>query len=186
MSLRRSLTSIGIASLAAVAAISGVAAAAHHRGAVHHKAVVGVARFVKSEAKAHTAILTIIGNDGSTNGGENFDGYANGKLTFVVPRGWNVVVNFSVSASSGIPHSLGVMPANGKFSMTSPRPVFAGAATPNAVDGTPPGDKVTMHFKVTKAGKYRLECLVPGHAQLGMWDWLVVPAKGAKATATAR
>lgn len=145
-----------------------------------------MAKFVKNEAKKHTAILTIIGADGSANGGENFDGYAKGQLTFTVPKGWNVIIDFSVSPSAGIPHSLAVVPGNGKFSMTNPKPVFEGAATPNPVDGTPPGDKVTLHFKVTKAGKYQLACLIPGHAQLGMWDWLVVTAKGAQATAKAR
>jgi plastocyanin len=184
MPLQRNLAAIATASLLAIAGVSGVAGAASHRAP--HKKANPAAHFVVSNAKKHMAVVTMIAAEGNANGGENFDGFSKGAMTVTVPKGWTVVVHFSVSASSGIPHSLLVTPANGKFSFTNPKPVFPGAETTNPIDGGAPGSKQTFHFKVTKPGKYRIVCAIPGHAALGMWDWLVVSPKAHVATATAR
>jgi hypothetical protein len=64
-----------------------------------------------------------------------------------------------------------------------PSPAFKGAASPNYLHGTQPGDVQHFSFVTGKAGKYLLICPVHNHVSHGHWDWFVVSAKTKTATA---
>lgn len=130
------------------------------------------AKYLKALPKSHMAIWTVVAGVGTVNGGENFDGFAKGKMTISVPAGWTLKIPFKNAGD--LPHSLVVEPWNENYNSPQPKPAFAGAETSNPVDGTAPGSGQTLAFKVLKPGKYRVICAVPGHAALGMWDTLIV------------
>ena len=51
---------------------------------------------------------------------------------------------------------------------------FAGATTTSPTLGLRPGQTARFMFKASRAGSYRIACLVPGHEEARMWDVLVV------------
>lgn len=132
-------------------------------------------------ASSKTAEFTLVASGTSANGGFNFNGYAKGGLAITVPVGWKVVVHYR--NGSNLRHSLDVIPYAGKQPDKAPAPVFAGASTKDLVDGIGVGQEETLTFAAQKAGKYEFLCGVLGHAQAGMWDFLIVSptAKGPSA-----
>jgi plastocyanin len=128
-------------------------------------------QFLQVDAKARTAIVTLVAGYDGSNGGFNFDGYGRGEMTVSVPRGWKVQV--MCVNHGGMNHSCAVV----KGPMTD-TPAFRGAAIPGAVAGLPSGMKSSFSFVASRTGAYRLACLVPGHEEARMWDLLVVTAGG--------
>jgi sulfocyanin len=122
---------------------------------------------VSQSAAAKTVTFKVVAGYNRTANGFNFDGGANGAMTFTVPADWKVTLQFSNQAA--LPHSAVVT-----SSRTSVTPAFAGAATPNAATGTAKGQSATVTFTANPAGTYYLVCAVPGHEGLGMWDRFVV------------
>jgi sulfocyanin len=123
--------------------------------------------------KGKTVTLTLIAAYNNTQGGFNFNGGANGKLTITVPQGDTVNVNFTNKAS--LPHSAVIVAsAQTPASLTSYSPAFQGASSPNPTAGSPSGKIFKFSFTATKAGNYLLVCAVPGHVAAGMWDTFVV------------
>lgn len=116
-------------------------------------------------------IKLIAGLTGACNGGFNFNGDCNGKMTVSVPQGWTVKVNFTNNVV--IPHSAAVVAQKSAQS-----PVFSGATVKNPTSGIAKGSSDSFSFKTTKTGDFFLVCLVPGHVQLGMWDHFKVTASG--------
>ena len=53
-------------------------------------------------------------------------------------------------------------------------PAFPGATTPDPVLGLEKGKTARFTFTASRAGTYRIACLVPGHEEARMWDVLVV------------
>lgn len=129
-------------------------------------------KFLTSIPARHLGVLKLLAGEGTVNGGENFDGYAKGGMTITIPLGWTVSVKFKNVGD--LPHSAIVEPWNENYNSPSPKPAFAGAESVNPVDGTSPGNSSNFTFKVTKPGKYRVLCAVPGHAALGMWEVFIV------------
>lgn len=132
-----------------------------------------------------TVELTLVAGKTSANSTFNFNGYAKGKMTLTIPIGWTVVVHYQ--NGSALRHSFDVIPYSGKQPDTPPPPAFKGAATADQVSGIGVGRSETLTFKVDRVGKYEFLCGVLGHAQAGMWDFLIVSdgAKGASITPAA-
>ncbi len=121
--------------------------------------------FITVDAENQTVTLTVIAAYDNTNGGLNFNGYANGEATYLVPEGWTVNVNFENRAD--LPHSAMIVPQDAVSEQQMPEPVFDGAAVsdPNAgVTGT-----AEFSFTASAAGTYAMACGVPGHAASGHW-----------------
>jgi FtsP/CotA-like multicopper oxidase with cupredoxin domain len=125
------------------------------------------AQFLHVDAKQRTAVVTLIAGYNGENNGFNFDGYGRGELMVAVPRGWRVRV--TCTNRGALNHSCAVVP--GPMTVT---PSFRGAATPIL----PPGSTARFSFVASRAGSYRLACLVPGHEEARMWDVLEVTRSG--------
>ena len=113
----------------------------------------------------------------------NFNGFAAGEATFVVPEGFTVTINFS-SLDPANSHSVAVLPASDSYPATfnDPKPVFRGAisnAATSVTDAQGADDEPQMFtFRASRAGRYALVCLVPAHAYTGMWVGFEVSASG--------
>ena len=130
-------------------------------------AAAGAGRWITWNAAARTVDLTLVaGYDGSNNG-FNFDGYGRGRLLVQVPLGWRVTVTCRNTGS--MRHSCAIV----RGPMTAV-PAFPGATTPDPVLGLAKGKTARFTFTASRAGTYRIACLVPGHEEARMWDVLVV------------
>jgi sulfocyanin len=145
----------GAAALLAIALIAGAVGVANGRA--------GTPKVV---------VLTLIASKTNANGGFNFNGYANGKMTITVPVGWRVTVHYQ--NASPLRHSFDVISYTGKQPDSLVPPVFRGATTRDPVSGIGAGREETLTFVAERAGKYEFLCGVLGHAQAGMWNYLVV------------
>lgn len=118
--------------------------------------------------------LTVYAAFDSTNGGLNFNGYANGDATYTVPAGWTVEVTFK-NLSTQSPHSNMIVPDGAQSQVRMPDPVFAGASTPDPESGITPGTQV-YRFTPDQQGRFVMACSIPGHASAGHWIWFQVGA----------
>lgn len=120
----------------------------------------------------------VIAGWSSQNNGWNFNGYADGEITVVVPKGAKVKIDF-VSQDGNYPHSLIVI--------DDPRPegnlppqagmgkaAFSRAYTLNPTQGFSSGKGGGMTFTADEAGDYLWYCGVPGHGPSGMWVYFKV------------
>jgi len=123
-------------------------------------------------AKQH-AVIKVVAAATPNNSGFNFNGYAKGQATFVVPLGWNVEFEFSNKAA--LPHSLAIA-SNLKAPPKLPYFGLAPAETRNAMAGIGPGVTQVVGLSAVPAGKYYMVCMVPGHIQAGMWDYFTISA----------
>lgn len=103
------------------------------------------------------------------NGGLNFNGFNDGKLTLTVPAGWNVVIRFknqdqNLAHSAEIVDTVKPMPAG----PVEP-PAFPHAMTGKLMQGLATGASDSLKFVANKAGSYMIFCAVPGHGLAGMW-----------------
>ncbi|MBE2270620.1 MAG: PQQ-binding-like beta-propeller repeat protein [Anaerolinea sp.] len=121
--------------------------------------------FISVDAENQTVTLTVIAAYDSTNGGLNFNGYANGGATYVVPEGWTVNVNFENRAD--LPHSAMIVPQDAVDQQQLPDPVFEGAAIGDPYAGVT--GTAEFSFTASEVGTYALACGVPGHAASGHW-----------------
>jgi sulfocyanin len=122
--------------------------------------------YVDTKNKRVLFIMTAAYNN--NNAGFNFDGYAKGDATYVVPTGYSVTFEFSNAEK--IPHSLGVT-SNHTGTLNTPVFGFGPVETAGAIAGIKQGvyQVVGLTADHTDIGKYFLTCLVPGHAASGMW-----------------
>lgn len=132
-------------------------------------------KFLSYQAAAKTVAITLVAGYNSALSGFNYNGEGKGAMVITVPTGWKVTV--TLSNKGLLPHSAAIV-TNAANSTTL---AFPGAEVPNATTGVAPGSTATFTFTPTKAGTYRIACLVPGHEQLGMWDTLKVVASGTPA-----
>ena len=131
---------------------------------------------------ARTVTLNVVAGQSQANNRWNFNGYANGDATVVVPQGYTVTINFE-NADTTNPHSLGIDARTGSWPATfeNPTPVFEGAITSGAAsmtDSTQPNESETIEFTASEAGSYSMVCYVPAHAATGMWIGFEVSADG--------
>jgi sulfocyanin len=126
----------------------------------------------QTAVSAKTVGFALVAGKTATNGSFNFNGYAKGALSVTIPVGWRVVIHYKNESS--LRHSLDVISYTGTQPDKAPPAAFAGASTKDPVDGISPGHAETVTFVARKAGTYEFLCGVLGHAQAGMWDYLVV------------
>ncbi len=98
----------------------------------------------------------------------DFDGFANGYMTVVVPVDWTVDVAFT-NQQSLVYNSVMVVPFH-EIQAGSFTPVFRGAFTKNPTVGIKAGIKQSFHFIADRVGKYGIvSAVADGQADSGMW-----------------
>lgn len=128
-------------------------------------------RWLSWDQARRTAQLTLVAGYDGANDGFNFDGYGRGKLLVRIPLGWHVTVTCRNAGS--LRHSCAIVRRPQTI-----EPAFRGATTRSPVFGLQPGQTARFTFAATRAGAYRIACLVPGHEQARMWDVLQVVRSG--------
>lgn len=104
----------------------------------------------------------------SNAGGWNFNGYANGNATLVVPLGATVEMEYY--NGNGHPHSVGIVPGSpNQIPSTPGDPAFRNAISVRFIPGMAPNTRDVLRFTADKPGTYLMVCGVPGHALSGMW-----------------
>jgi sulfocyanin len=108
------------------------------------------------------------------NGGLNFNGFNDGKLTLTVPAGWTVLIRFT-NKDPNLPHSAEVIDTT-KPMPAGPvePPAFPRATTVKLMTGLGAGESDSLTFVANKPGSYMIFCGVPGHGLAGMWIRLKV------------
>jgi len=136
------------------------------------------ANYVASNAVSKTATIMVDANQGTVNGGLNFNGAAKATKSFTIPAGWNVVMKFKNMGA--IPHSAVVVKGTTPpATVTEKSAAFPGASTKMPMQGMGMNAAESVKFKATTAGSYLIICGVPGHALGGQYLGLKVVA-GAK------
>ncbi|MCL6599220.1 MAG: hypothetical protein K6T81_10820 [Alicyclobacillus macrosporangiidus] len=149
--------------------VNAVGNAAQNTANVAGGATAATSPWMTVNAGTKTVTFLLIAGYNNADGGFNFNGYTNGGMTFTVPKGWTVKINFQ--NNSTVPHSAVVVPYNKRSADT---PAIPGASSPNPEQGVGKGVKQTFSFKAVTAGKYAIVCAVPGHEEAGMWITFVV------------
>jgi sulfocyanin len=119
-------------------------------------------------AATKTVTIAVTAALGSTQGGFNFNGGANGNQTITVPQGWTVRMH--VVNSDAIPHSAIIIDDVQPLPSAPDQPALPRAYTSHLADGLAPvNGSDDLVFTASKPGHYLLACGVPGHAPSGMW-----------------
>ncbi|MFN2572350.1 MAG: sulfocyanin-like copper-binding protein [Gemmatimonadales bacterium] len=118
------------------------------------------------------------------NGALNFNGFKDGGLTFMVPLGWNVVIQFR-NHDGMLPHSAEVIDSTKSVPAGPVDAAFPRAMTVRLAQGIAPEQQDTVRFVANKAGSYWIFCAVPGHGLAGMWIRFKVSAVEKRPTLTA-
>ena len=132
---------------------------------------------------ARTVTIDLVAGSTDANNRWNFNGYANGEATVVVPAGYAVTLNFENRDPVNY-HSVGVLERAASYPpiFDDATPVFDGAITTNATSMTeataPGGGTESISFTASTAGEYALVCPVPAHAVTGMWIGFDVSESG--------
>jgi sulfocyanin len=124
-------------------------------------------KWLSYDAATKTVTFALEGGTPGTAGPFNFNGYAKGAATLVVPPGSTVIMNF-VNLDAA-PHSAELIGDSDPMPATGGDPVIPGATTKDVVQGQPQGGKDVMRFTAPGSGSFRIFCGVPGHAVAGMW-----------------
>ena len=141
------------------------------------------ANWISVDDAARTVGITLAAGETDANNRWNFNGYANGEATVVVPVGYTVTVNFE-NRDPVHYHSVGVLAKAASYPaiFDDATPVFDGALTSNATSMTeataPGGGTGSITFVASAAGGYALVCPVPAHAVTGMWIGFEVSESG--------
>src|SRR6266480_7258984 len=104
------------------------------------------------DTTAKTATFQLTAGLTQLNGGLNFNGFNDGKLTLTVPTNWTVVLRFA-NHDANLPHSAEVVDTT-KPMPAGPvdPPVFAHAITAKPLTGIPEGATESLRFVASKAG----------------------------------
>lgn len=141
------------------------------------------ADWISVDAAARTVTITLVAAETDANNRWNFNGYANGEATVVVPVGYTVTINFE-NRDPVHHHSVGVLATTASYPpiFDEATPVFDGAVTSNATSMSeavaPGGGTETITFLASEAGEYALVCAVPATAVTGMWLGFEVSESG--------
>jgi len=138
------------------------------------------------DTTAKTATFQLTAGLTQLNGGLNFNGFNDGKLTLTVPTNWTVVLRFA-NHDANLPHSAEVVDTT--------KPMPAGPVEPPAfpramtvqgrlLQGLGSGEMDSVRFVANKPGSYMIFCAVPGHGLAGMWIRLKVSPTEKRPTLT--
>jgi hypothetical protein len=125
-------------------------------------------KWLSYDAKTNTVTFQLIG--GPT--GFQFNGYASGGATLVLPSNANVVMPFI--NKDGTPHSAEIISGEGPLPNAAVDAAIPRAYTNQLLQGLPQEGTDTMRFQVPDKATYRIFCGVPGHGLSGMWIWMRV------------
>lgn len=128
-------------------------------------------RFLHADAASQSAVLILIAGYPATDNEFNYDGYENGQLEVIIPRGWSVTVQCQNHTT--VPNSCAVVSGPNAGS-----PLLPAWATPNPELGLAPGGTASFSFPASTAGDFRIASLAPGGEAAGMWLRLVIVARG--------
>src|SRR6266545_6774977 len=136
------------------------------------------------DTTAKTATFQLTAGLTQLNGGLNFNGFNDGKLTLTVPTNWTVVFKFTnhdpnLTNSAEVVDTTKPMPAG----PVEP-PALARAMTVRLMEGLGSGQSDSVRFVANKAGSYMIFCAVPGHGLAGMWIRLTVSPTEKRPTLT--
>jgi hypothetical protein len=102
----------------------------------------------------------------------NWNGFASGGATLLLPPKVNVVMNFV--NKDGTPHSAEIISGEGPVPNAAVDPTIPRAYTNKLLEGLPQEGSDVMRFTVPESGTHRIFCGVPGHGLSGMWIWMKV------------
>lgn len=141
------------------------------------------ADWISVDDAARTVTITLVAGETDANNRWNFNGYASGEATVVVPVGYTVTINFE-NRDPVHRHGVGVLAKEASYPpvFDEATPVFDGAITANATSMTeataPGGGTESITFVASEAGEYALVCAVPANAATGMWIGFEVSESG--------
>ena len=138
--------------------------------------------WMKVDEASKTVMLEVVAGKTDANNHWNFNGFARGEATIVVPEGYTVKVTFKNNDPNMV-HSIGVGKRMDTFPpmFENPSPACAGAMSSNPTDmtkATKSGASESLTFVADKAGDYALLCFIPAHATTGMWIGFTVSSDG--------
>jgi hypothetical protein len=128
----------------------------------------GQDKSLKYDAASNTVTFELIGGPN----GFQFNGYASGGATLIVPPKANVVMNFV--NKDGTPHSAEVISGEGALPNAAVDAAIPRAYTNQLLQGLPQEGSDVMKFPAPESGSFRIFCGVPGHGLSGMWIWMKV------------
>jgi len=141
------------------------------------------ADWIAVDDAARTVTITLVAGETDANNRWNFNGYASGETTVVVPVGYTVTINFE-NRDPVHRHSVGVLARMAGYPpvFDEATPVFEGAITASSTSMTeataPGGGTESITFVASEAGEYALVCAVPANAATGMWIGFEVSESG--------
>jgi len=124
-------------------------------------------KWLSYDAATKTVTFALEAGAPGTAGPFNFNGYANGTATLVVPASSTVVMNFV--NLDGTPHSAELIADKDPMPNSGGDPAIPAAYTKDVTQGLPQGGKDVIRFTAPASGSYRIFCGVPGHGLSGMW-----------------
>jgi hypothetical protein len=131
-----------------------------------------LSRWLRWNAGARVATLTLIPGYGGAYNGFNFNGYGKGQVLVTIPQGWRLEVRCENTVSTK-PHSCAIVRGPGAH-----QPAAPAAATTQPTNGVAPDKSATFFFRATAPATYRIVSLVPDEERAGMWDVLTVARSG--------
>jgi hypothetical protein len=133
-------------------------------------------RWMTVDSSGKKVTFEVIAGHTPMNGALNFNGFKDGELTFVVPPGWTVVMNFT-NRDGNLPHSVQIIADKQPLPLRAGDPAIAGAESKEADQGTSAGGaRDRFQFVANPPGSYIVFCAVAGHGMGGMWTRLRVDA----------
>lgn len=126
-----------------------------------------------SDAAARQVTFDVIAGYNGVNGALNFNGFADGELTVIVPLGWRVVMPFS-NRDGVLPHSAQIIDDVRPIPPGPVESAFQRAYSTKLAQGLAAGQTDVIRFRANRAGKFMIFCAVPGHGLAGMWIGLDV------------
>jgi sulfocyanin len=127
----------------------------------------GPSQLVTYEPATNTVTFALEAGAPGRSGPFNFDGYANGGATLIVPPKSTIVMNFVNQDAT--PHSAMIIADADPMPNMGGDPAIPGAYTKKAIEGIPQGGRDVMRFTAPASGSFRIFCAVPGHGLSGMW-----------------
>jgi sulfocyanin len=138
----------------------------------------GPGDWVSYDAATNTVTFKLEAGAPGTSGPFNFNGYANGSATLVVPPKSTVVMNFV--NSDGTPHSAEIIADADAMPTMGGHPAIPRAYTKDVTQGIPQFGTDVMRFTAPASGSFRIFCGVPGHGLSGMWIRMKVDPSATK------